>query len=99
LAYSRGLFDEQFLLEATKFAMNGLMPDNAILLKLTEEELHNRLGNKSHDRIEKQGIEYLLKVQSNIEYCCVLLGIDLLIIDASESREAIFEQISSIIKE
>jgi dTMP kinase len=99
LAYSRGLFDEKFLLDATSFAMNGKKPDIVILLKLTEEELRNRLGGKAHDRIEKQGMEYLLGVQSNIEYCCNLLGIKLVIIDASESRETIFAQISSIIKE
>jgi dTMP kinase len=98
LAYSRGLFDEKFLLDATLFAMNGKKPDIVILLKLKEEELTKRLGDKAHDRIEKQGIEYLLSVQSSIEYCSNLLGIRIIVVDASESRESIFAQISNIIK-
>jgi len=98
LAYSRGLVDEGFLVEASEFAMNGVSPDVVVLLKLSEAELTKRLGGKTNDRIERQGIEYLLGAQANIEYFCELLEIKLVVIDAAESREDIVKKISKIIE-
>lgn len=89
LAYSDGRFDEEFAIGVTRFAMNGILPDLVVLLELDESELANRLGEKEHDRIEKQGIDYLLKVQANIVKYTEKLGVKLLKISASEDRVTI----------
>lgn len=99
LAYSDGVFDEEFVIGATKFAMNGVLPDLVVLLELDGAELENRLGTKEHDRIEKQGVEYLLKVQSNMEKYANKLGVGLLKISAKTDRNEICKTIVEKIKE
>jgi dTMP kinase len=99
LAYSDAMFDENFKIEVTKFAMNGFLPDLAVLLELDSGELVKRLGNKTHDRIERQGIEYLMNVQSNMEKYSKILGIRLLKIPANTDRVTICNMILNEIKE
>ncbi len=99
LAYSDGVFDEDFVLGATKFAMNGVLPDLVVLLELDGAELGKRLGAKEHDRIEKQGIDYLLKVQSNMEKYTNMLGVGLLKISAKTDRDEICRMIVQKINE
>lgn len=99
LAYSDGVFDEDFIIDATKFAMDGIVPDLVVLLELDEAELGKRLGAKEHDRIEKQGMEYLLGVQANMEKYAQKLGIRLLKIAANLDRNDICAQIIESIKE
>ena len=99
LAYSNKLFDESFKVHATKFAMDGVAPDLCVLLELDEDELVSRLGAKEHDRIEKQGIAYLLEVQSNIIKYAEVLGVKLLKISAKMDRDKICQTIIDNIKE
>jgi len=99
LSYSEGVFDEDFVVKATMFAMDCVLPDLVILLELDETELSNRLDAKMHDRIEKQGIEYLLRVQSNMEKYTQKLGIKLLKISAKTDKNEICKIIVEKIKE
>ncbi len=85
--------DLDFLLRANRYALDETVPDKIVFFKTSEDLLKQRLENKSHDNIEKRGIEYLLKVQENMEKVINSLRIDTLVIDAGEKKEKITEQI------
>lgn len=91
-------FQESFLFEANKLALNNELPQKAILLKLTKEALEFRLSQKEHDVIEQRGSAYLLEIQDAMEYALEKLGINTLIVDATQSIEAIHTQILEFIK-
>jgi len=67
-------------------------------LRLTEEELAFRLSQKELDGIELRGTQYLLNIQEAIIEATKLLGIELIEIDATQSREAITQEIIKIMK-
>ena len=81
------------LVQLNNFATDNIYPDIAFLLRLTPEELTNRLAQKELDGIEKRGEEYLLAIQEAIIEAADLLGIELVIIDATKSIEQITEAI------
>lgn len=91
-------FDPEQLVELNRFATHGLLPERAFLLRLSEAELTSRLSQKEHDAIEARGTAYLLQIQDALVEAAALLGIELTVIDASESIEAITEQIINSIK-
>lgn len=99
MAYAmvKGAFSDQQLAELNRFATAGILPDFAVILKLTEAELLRRLGTKAHDAIEARGTEYLLAIQDELERAAQLLGITTLVIDAAQDIDAITEQINEII--
>ncbi len=95
-AMSNGLKIElKEMIELNKLALNSTFPDMVILLKIDKETIIKRLGKKSHDNIEKRGIEYLLSVQKNMQNILKELGIRYIEIDASKK----IEQIHNIIME
>ena len=81
------------LVALNNFATNGTYPQKVFLLRLTKEELEYRLSQKELDGIELRGSEYLLSIQNAIEEAAKLLDIELIIIDATLSREAITQEI------
>jgi len=91
-------FDPDVLVGLNRFATGGLLPERAFLLRLSPEELEFRLSQKEHDAIEARGTEYLLGIQEALIEAAGLLGIELTIIDASESIEAITQTIINTIK-
>jgi len=89
--------DINFLLDLNTFALEDTLPDLVILFKTNKDLILKRLSQKTHDSIEKRGIDYLLKVQENMIKILNLLNINYKIIDASNSIDEISEQIKGMI--
>ena len=87
--------NETAIVHLNRFATNGIYPHKVFLLQLTKEELEFRLSQKELDGIELRGSAYLLKIQDAIIKAAELLDIELIIIDATQSIEAINKEILS----
>ncbi len=85
--------DESFLIEQNLFALDGHLPDRIFLFLTTAETIRARMDAKEEDTIEKRGIEYLLQVQKNMERIVKKLDLPCHYIDASDSIEAIHQNI------
>jgi dTMP kinase len=94
-ALTQGEISQEDLVSLNHFATNGIYPQKVFLLRLSKEELAFRLSQKELDGIELRGAEYLLSIQNAIIEAAKLLGIELVIIDATLSREAITKEILS----
>ena len=81
------------LVALNNFATNGIYPQKVFLLELTKEELAFRLSQKELDGIELRGSEYLLAIQDAIIEATKLLNLELVKIDATQSREDITKEI------
>ena len=92
-ALIQGEISTNDLVTLNNFATNGLYPEKVFLLRLTKEELEYRLSQKELDGIELRGSEYLLKIQDAIIEATKLLGIELIMIDATKSRDEITQEI------
>ena len=95
IAYAivQGEIDSADLVTLNNFATGGLYPQQVFLLRLTKEELEHRLSQKELDGIELRGSEYLLKIQDAIIEATKLLNIELVMIDATKTREEITQEI------
>ncbi len=89
--------DLDFLLKANRYALDETLPDKVVFFKTNEKLLRQRLGEKSHDNIEKRGLEYLLRVQENMEKVIHSLRIECLNVDAGDEKEQITKQIQRFI--
>lgn len=100
IAYAKmsGNYSLQELINYNIFATNNTLPDIVFILKLTKEELHNRLSKKVKDSIESRGEEYLLKIQENLIQASLALQIKTVEIDATQSIETIANEISIMIE-
>lgn len=98
IAYAKG-FDDMWLRELNLFATGGILPNLAVILELSREELERRLSNKKHDTIESRGVGYLMELQERIKEAARLLGIPSVVIDATKTPEAICERIIQRIKQ
>jgi len=92
-ALIQGEIDKSDLVALNNFATNGIYPEKVFLLRLTKEELEYRLSQKELDGIELRGSEYLLHIQDAIIEATKLLGIELIIIDATKEIEIITQEI------
>jgi dTMP kinase len=101
MAYAMANTDLSFdtLLNLNMFALENIKPTHIVLFITNRETLTQRLGSKGLDGIELRGIDYLLKVQDNMEYIANKLDISLLKIDATQSIEDIYMQINNFIWE
>ncbi|OQX59487.1 MAG: dTMP kinase [Helicobacteraceae bacterium 4484_230] len=101
IAYAlvRGEISETAIIHMNRFATGGVYPDKVFLLQLSEKELRFRLSQKELDGIEIRGVEYLLDIQDALVKAAKLIGIELVIIDASRSIDAITKEILNNIKE
>ena len=99
IAYGLEFFNLEDLASFNAFATDKIYPDLVIILKLDRNTLEKRLSLKSHDNIEKRGIDYLLSIQDNLIYTCEYLNINTLIIDAKLSVDKIHQKIKKIIKD
>jgi dTMP kinase len=97
IAYAMEFFEFNMLVNLNQFATNSIFPQKVIMLKLDKETLISRLSNKTHDNIEKRGIDYLLKIQDNMIEVCNRLEIPYILLDASNSIEEINFRIKKVI--
>lgn len=87
------------ILSLNAFATDGIYPQKLFLLQLSEKELSFRLSQKELDGIEARGTAYLLQIQAALIEAAETLGIELIVIDASKTIEAITQEIINNIKE
>jgi len=92
-ALIQGEIKSDDLVSLNNFATNGIYPQKVFLLRLTKEELEYRLSQKELDGIELRGSEYLLAIQDAIIEATKLLNLELIMIDATKTREEITEEI------
>ncbi|QSZ41821.1 dTMP kinase [Sulfurimonas aquatica] len=92
-ALIQGEIDKKDLIELNHFATNRVYPQKVFLLRLTKEALEFRLSKKKLDGIELRGSEYLLKIQDAIVEATKLLGLELIEIDATLTRDEITSKI------
>ena len=95
IAYAlvQGEISETAIVHMNRFATDGIYPHKVFLLKLTKEELEYRLSQKKLDGIELRGVEYLMSIQDAIIEAAKLLELELIEIDATNSRENITKKI------
>lgn len=100
MAYAsvQNLCDEPVLVMLNRLATGGTLPDTVFILKLTPEELSYRLSQKEHDVIESRGTEYLLGIQDALIASAYALGIQTVVIDATQSIDTITKEITTFIK-
>ncbi|MBN2815941.1 MAG: dTMP kinase [Campylobacterales bacterium] len=94
-ALVQGSITPQELVTLNNFATENIYPQKVFLLRLTKEELEYRLSQKELDGIELRGSAYLLSIQDALVEAAKLLNIQLITIDASQSRENITKTILS----
>ena len=99
IAYAMEFFDFNMLVNLNKFATDSIFPEYVIILKLDKDTLNYRLSLKTHDNIEKRGINYLLNIQDNMIEVCNRLEIPYLLLDASKPVEEINFRIKKVISE
>jgi dTMP kinase len=92
-ALVQGEISETAIVHLNRFATGGIYPQKVFLLRLTKEELEYRLSQKELDGIELRGSEYLLNIQNSIIKATELLGLELVMIDATKSRDEITQEI------
>lgn len=92
-ALIQGEISETAILHLNRFATDGIYPRKVFLLKLTKKELEYRLSQKKLDGIELRGSEYLLKIQDALIKASKLLDIELIELDATQSRDDITQEI------
>ena len=97
IAYAMEFFEFNMLVNLNQFATNSIFPQKVIILKLDKETLIKRLSNKTHDNIEKRGIDYLLNIQDNMIEVCNRLEIPYILLDASNSIEEVNFRIKKVI--
>ena len=98
-ALVQGSISKEDLVALNNFATNNRYPEKVFLLKLTKEVLEYRLSQKELDGIELRGSEYLLNIQDAIIEATKLLGLELVEIDATQSRTEITQNILNNIKD
>ena len=92
-ALIQGDISKKDLVALNDFATDKIYPKKIFLLRLSKKELEFRLSQKELDGIELRGSEYLLKIQDAIIEATKLLGLELVEIDATQSREDITQKI------
>ncbi len=92
-ALIQGDIQTKDLLALNDFATKKIYPKKVFLLRLTKEELEFRLSQKELDGIELRGSAYLLQIQEAIVQASKLLGLELVIIDATKDIASITKEI------
>ncbi|MDF1875463.1 dTMP kinase [Sulfurimonas sp. SAG-AH-194-I05] len=98
-ALVKGNISTTDLVMLNNFATDNIYPQKVFLLRLTKKELELRLSQKKLDGIELRGSQYLLNIQDAIIQATQLLGIELIEIDATQTRSEITNNILNNIKD
>ncbi len=85
------------LIDLNMTSLEKTLPDRAVLLKLSPRELDRRLPVQKLDNIESKGSEFLIRVQEIMEHTLKICGIEHIVLDASQSKEALNEKIYNFI--
>ncbi|EFC32881.1 dTMP kinase [Campylobacter jejuni] len=100
MAYAKD-FENDLLFTLNSFALDNFFPQKVIFLKGDEKLIKERLNQKELDNIEKRGIEYFLSVQDKLEKILKFLkekiSIEILTLDAKESKENLHQQIKEFL--
>ncbi|PPK62993.1 dTMP kinase [Malaciobacter marinus] len=98
IAYAQNL-PLKTVIDLNLISTNNVLPSHVILLKLSKQELENRLSQKEHDSIEARGIDYLIDIQNRMEETIKELNLNYIFIDASLSIEKISKDIEDFLNE
>lgn len=98
IAYAKN-FDFDQIIALNLFATQRVLPNYVVILQLTHEELTKRLALKHRDNIEKKGVEFLLEIQQRMIDVCFKLKIPHILIDATESKQVIYEKIIQVLEQ
>ena len=82
-------YDVDKLYELNMIALENMKPDLIVVLVLSRDDLTYRLSQKSHDKIELRGIDYLLDIQNNMINILKNLEMNHLVIDAAKDIDEI----------
>ena len=96
MAYAKEL-DNQTLAVINRIAVDNIVPDFVVLLKISEDELITRLANKKEDKIEARGIDYLLEIQDRLLTSTKVIGCEYIVVDADLGIEDTFNIITQAI--
>ncbi len=97
-ALANGDFDFDLLLKLNRFALEEQLPDKIILFLTDLKTLRERTLEKNLDTIEERGLDYLMRVQTHMRESLQKLGVDHLIVDATETIETIHRRISEYLQ-
>ena len=97
-ALASGNFEFDELLQLNRFVMDDNYPDKIILFLTDLKTLKERTSQKNLDNIELRGLDYLMSVQAHMRQSLKKLGIDHLIVDATEPIETIHQNIVSYLQ-
>ncbi len=91
-------FDLDFLIKLNLFTLDNNLPQKVIIFRIDKAEVVNRVGQKSQDKIEQRGYDYLMQIQDNIFKVAKYLDLNYLEIDATLSIEEINYKILNYLK-
>jgi dTMP kinase len=93
-------FKFEYLVELNRFALSDNFPDLIIFFKTNIDTLKNRIKakDKTLDKIELRGLEYLMGVQNNMLKSLEQLNIPYITIDASLDIQTIYNIIYNRLK-
>jgi dTMP kinase len=93
--------DFEYLIELNKFALYNNFPDFIFLFTTNMETLKERIKTKEKtlDKIELRGLEYLIKVQEHMIQTLRKLDISYIFVDATQNIEVIHQTIYNKILE
>ncbi len=92
-AFAKDTLSLKELCKLNNLAMEGIYPNGVIFLEISKTCLKERLKKKKLDRIEREGIEYLLKVQKIMRRVLKTLPLPTLFLDASLPKEELHQHI------
>ena len=98
-AMAKESMDRDRLIDMNQFALSNRFPEAIIFFKTDIDTLRERLNSKTKDAIEDRGIEYLMRVQDEMQKTLTKLkDISILEIDATLSIDEIHTRILNYIK-
>jgi dTMP kinase len=89
----------EYLVGLNRFVLGGEFPKKIVFFVTNKDTLLSRINSKNHDIIESRGIEYLLKVQENMEFILNKVGLDFLKLDANLDIESLHMKIKDYIND
>lgn len=91
--------DLDYLINLNQFVLGGEFPKKIIFFVTNKDTLLSRINSKNHDFIESRGINYLLKVQENMEFVLNKIGLKYLKLDAALDIESLHVKIKEYIND
>jgi thymidylate kinase len=97
--YGRG-FSRETIDQLNEISLSGVIPDQTFFLDLSPEvALKRRLNASALDRIEKERIDFHMRVYNGYKKLCDIFPERIARIDASNSKNKVFEDIKEILNQ